>query len=214
VSPNDAGSVRLPTERHPPFWLALFYETRNGVSGAVAFPAPVKRLLRGAALVLLLSAALGVSAASAADRFAEHGITFEYPSAWVVTTEALSNGINPKYRFAVSTTPVHRTGQDLGPCLAGIAKQIPETAVLVYLREALGADRRASLPNMQPRPRSFRLPTRADASLPCFGRGGRWVPFRTGGRAFYLGIYTGPNASSASIRAVERLLKGLRIAAR
>jgi hypothetical protein len=156
-----------------------------------------------------------VSAAEAApDRFAEHGITFEYPSAWFVTTEALSNGINPKYRFAVSTTPVRRTGQDLGPCLSGIARQLPTTAVLVYLREALGADRRASLRNMQPRPRSFRLPTRADASLPCFGRGGRWVPFRTGGRAFYLGIYIGPKAAPASIRALGRLLNGMGIAAR
>jgi hypothetical protein len=162
-----------------------------------------------------MTAALCVSAAAAAaDRFAEHGITFEYPSAWFVTTEALSNGVNPRYRLAVSATPVRRTGQDLGPCLAGIAKQLPKTAVLVYLREALGADRRASLPNMQPRPRSFRLPTRADASLPCFGRGGRWVPFRAGGRAFYLGIYIGPKASPASVRALERLLNGLKIAPR
>jgi hypothetical protein len=169
---------------------------------------------RGATLIPLLTAALCATATAAADRFAEHGITFEHPRGWFVTTEALSNGVNPTYRFAVSTTPVRRTGQDLGPCLAGIAKQLPATAVFVYLREALGADRRSSLSRMQPRPRSFRLPTRADASLPCFGRGGRWVPFRAGGRAFYLGMYVGPKASRQSVRALGSLLNGMAITSR
>jgi hypothetical protein len=128
-----------------------------------------------------------------------------------VTTMALSDGVNPTYRFAVSTVPVRRTPTDSGPCLAGIAEQLPRTGVLAYLREVLGVDRKASLPNMQPRPRLFRLPSRADKSLPCFGRGGRWVPFRTGGRAFYLGLYVGPRASSASIQALGKLLNGMQI---
>ena len=128
-----------------------------------------------------------------------------------MTTAPLSNGINPAYRVAVSTVPISRTPEDLGPCLAGIAKQLPANGVLVYVREALGADRRSSLPRMPPRPRSFRLPTLADRSLPCFGRGGRWVPFRSSGRAFYLGLYVGPQVPQASIRALRRLLDGLRI---
>jgi hypothetical protein len=165
-----------------------------------------------AATILVLTAAMcPFAGASTLDRFARHGIAFAYPNSWVVTTEALSNGINPKYRFAVSITPVRRTATDLGPCLAGVAKQLAENAVFAYLREALGADRRASLPRMQPRPRHFRLPTPADASLPCFGRGGRWVPFRAGGRAFYLGLYVGPKASPPDIRTLGRLIDGMRI---
>ena len=165
-----------------------------------------------ATVAVALTATMCASAeGSALKRFDRNGIAFTYPNNWVVTTKALSNGVNPTYRFAVSTVPVHRTPKDLGPCLAGIAEQLPRTGVLAYLREAQGADRTASLPNMQPRPRSFRLPTRADNSLPCFGGGGRWVPFRTGNRAFYLGLYIGPRASSASIRALGKLVNGMQI---
>ena len=152
--------------------------------------------------------------ATSLRRFDQNGIAFQYPRSWFVTTRALSNGINPKYRFAVSSVPVQRTAEDLGPCLSGIAKQLPDDAVLAYLREALGADRRASLPRMQPRPQSFRLPTRTDNSLPCFGQGGRWVPFRESGRAFYLGLYIGPKASPANARALGRLVNDIRIASR
>lgn len=112
----------------------------------------------------------------------------------------------------------HRSGTAHGrgprPCLPGIAKQLPENAVLAYLREALGTDRIASLPRMQPRPRSFRLPNRTDNSLPCFGQGGRWVPFRASRRAFYLGLYIGPKASPASVRELGRLVDGIRIGSR
>ena len=158
-----------------------------------------------------MAAALAPAAAAPTTRFSDEGISFRYPSRWLVTTEPLSNGVNPTYRFAVSTTPIQRTPQDLGPCLAGIAKQLPPASVLVYLREALGADRRSSLPRMQPRPRRFRPPTRMDQSLPCFGRGGRWVPFRSRGRAFYLGIWIGRDAPAVRVAAVRRLLDGLRI---
>ena len=81
----------------------------------------------------------------------------------------------------------------------------------MYVMEALGTDRIVSLPRMQPRPRSFRLPARSDNSLCGFNRGGLWVPFKTGGRAFYLGIYVGPRASAATRRALHRLLDGMQI---
>ena len=152
--------------------------------------------------------------ATSLRRFDQSGIAFQYPRAWFVTTRPLSNGINPKYRFAVSSVPVQRTAEDLGPCLSGVAKQLPDDGVLVYLREALGADRRASLPRMQPRPQDFRLPNRTDNSLPCFGQGGRWVPFRERGRAFYLGFYIGPKASPENARALGRLVNDIRIASR
>jgi len=144
-------------------------------------------------------------------RFDRDSIAFSYPGSWFVTTHALSNGINPKYRFAVSTVPVQRTAEDLGPCLPGIAKQLPADAVLAYLREALGTDRTTSLPRMQPRPGSFRLPTQSDNSLPCFGPGGRWIPFRSGGRAFYLGLFIGPKALPRIVQALQRLIDGMHI---
>ena len=59
--------------------------------------------------------------------------------------------------------------------------------------------------------RTFPLPSRADNGLPCFGRGGRCVPFKTGGRAFYLGLYIGPRASPASIRALGKLVDEMKI---
>ena len=165
-----------------------------------------------ATVAVVLTAAICASAeGSALKRFERNGIQLTYPNSWDITTKALSNGVNPRYRFAVSTGPVHRTPKDLGPCLAGIAEQLPRTGVLAYLREATGADRTASLPSMQSRPRTFRLPTRADNSLPCFGRGRRWVPFRTGNRAFYLGLWIGPRASSARIRALGKLVNGMQI---
>ena len=151
------------------------------------------------------------SPATSLGHFDRDGISFRYPRAWFVTTQPLSNGVNPKYRFTVSTVPIQRTSEDLGPCLAGIAKQLPPNAVLAYLREALGTDRKASLPRMQPRPRSFRLPVQSDSSLPCFGPGGRWVPFRSGGRAFYLGLYIGPKAPPGSVEALRRIIDGMQI---
>lgn len=156
-------------------------------------------------------AASSSSAGSQLERFDQSGIEFDYPSRWFVTVRPLSNAVNPKYRFAVSTVKVRRTGADTGPCLPGIAQQLPDGAVLAYLREALGADRARSLPRMQPRPRSFRLPTRTDRSLCGFGRGGRWVPFKDAGRAFYLGVYVGSRASASSIRMLRRMLDGMEI---
>ena len=164
--------------------------------------------------VALAAKAAGATGATSLRRFDHNGIAFQYPRSWFLTTRALSNGINPTYRFAVSSVPVQRTAEDLGPCLSGVAKQLPDDAVLAYLREALGADRRASLPRMQPRPQGFRLPNRTDNSLPCFGHGGRWVPFRESGRAFYLGLYIGPKASPASARALGRILNDIRIDSR
>ena len=166
----------------------------------------------GAAAVIVLAAVASPSAAgSALARFDRNGIAFEHPSSWFVTTRPLSNAVNPTYRFTVSDVRVRRTRDDDGPCLPGVARQLPATAVLAYLREAVGSERAPSLPRMQPRPRSFRLPTRADSSLCGFDRGGRWVPFKTSGRAFYLGVYVGPTASASKVRTLQRLLDGMRI---
>ena len=63
---------------------------------------------------------------------------------------------------------------------------------------------------MPRRPRSFRLPA-ADSSLCGFGPGGRWIPFKDGGRAFYLGVYVGSLAPESSSRALARLLDRMRI---
>ena len=136
-------------------------------------------------------------------RFDRYGIRFHYPESWFVTTRPLSNGTNPVYRFAVSTVPVRRTRADEGPCLPGVAKQLPAAAVLAFLREALGYDRTRSLPRMPRRPRNFRLPNRSDSFLCGFKRGSLWLPFRDRGRAFYLGIYVGPEATAAVRRALK-----------
>jgi len=150
-------------------------------------------------------------ASPVSKRFERHGIVFEYPREWFVTTRPLSNGTNPVYRFAVSTVPIRRTAADQGPCLPGIAKQLPPAAVMAYLREVLGRDRTVSLPRMRRRPQSFPLPTRSGTSLCGFERGGLWLPFKDRGRAFYLGIYIGPKAPTAARRALQDLLDGMEI---
>lgn len=146
------------------------------------------------------------------ERFERAGITFKYPSRWFVTTQPLSRAaVNPVYRFVVSTVKVRPTTEDRGPCLPGIARQLPRDAILAFLREATGADRARSLPRMLPRPRSFRLPTQADSYLCGFRSGTRWVPFKQAGRTFYLGIYVGPSAPTSTERALRRLLDGMQI---
>jgi hypothetical protein len=162
---------------------------------------------------MVVTAASPSSGGTGPDRFDRHGIAFEYPSRWFVTTQPLSNAANPVYRFTVSTSPVRRTSADEGPCLPGVARQLRRTAVFAYLREALGTDRAVSLPRLPRRPRTFRLSTRADRSLCGFDRGGRWVPFKEAGRAFYLGIYVGPEATMTARRALQSLLDGMRIEA-
>ena len=162
-----------------------------------------------ALLAILVVAQSSQGAGAETRRFDRHGIAFVFPSRWFVTTEPLSNGVNPVYRFTVGSVEVHRTRLDDGPCLPGVAAQLPPTAVLVYLREALGADRRRSLPRLRTRAASFPLPERGDTGLCGFGRGGRWIPFKASGRAFYLGIYVGPRASASSRSALRRLLAGI-----
>jgi hypothetical protein len=149
------------------------------------------------------------------QRFDAKGIAFDYPSRWFVTVKPLSAATNPAYRFAVSSVPVRRTAADEGPCLPGLARQLPPDAVLAYLREALGADRTRSLPRMPQRPTSFPLPPRKGGGLCGFEQGGgRWYPFRDGNRAFYLGVHAGPGASTASRRALKKLFDGMEIRAR
>ncbi len=101
-------------------------------------------------LVALGLAVLAVTPSNAGtelERFDRARITFTYPSEWFVTTQPLSRrAVSPVYRFAVSTVKVRHTPEDIGPCLPGIAKQLPRDAVLAFLREATGADRARSLP--------------------------------------------------------------------
>jgi hypothetical protein len=173
---------------------------------------------RGSVAVLTATLVVAASAASAAvdgpslRHFDRRGIAFEYPRAWFVTTEPLSNATDPKYLVTVSSHSVRRTPRDEGPCLPGVARQLPDDGVLAYLREAF-YDRAISIARMHGRPRSFRLPNRSDNAL-CGFPSGRWVPFKAGGRAFYLGIYVGRSASPASVRALQRLIDGMRIAPR
>jgi hypothetical protein len=47
-----------------------------------------------------------------------------------------------------------------------------------------------------------------------FGRGGRWIPFKENGRAFYLGAYLGPRASSRTTQELARLVAGMTIRTR
>jgi hypothetical protein len=151
----------------------------------------------------------------ATRRFGADGIALDFPRSWFVTTEPLSPSPNPAYRFAVSSVPIRRTPADEGPCLPGIAHQLPPDGVLVYLREALGADRRRSLSRMPDRPASFPLPPTSGGGLCGFDQGGGyWYPFRDRGRAFYLGVHIGPKASRGSRRAVSELLDGMEIRAR
>jgi hypothetical protein len=170
---------------------------------------------RGWALSFILGLAVVIASSSNAatefKRFDRSGIAFDYPSGWFVTTRPLSNGVNPVYRFAVSTVRVRRTNQDIGPCLPGIARQLPRGAVLAFLREAVGADQTRSLPRMRSRPRSFRLPTRADSYLCGFAGRTRWLPFKQAGRAFYLGIYVGPRAPASTKRSLKQLLDHMQI---
>jgi hypothetical protein len=170
-------------------------------------------LLASLALVVLAGAAQATTSQGPQNRFDRNGISFRYPGSWYLTTGRLSNAVNPTYRFTVSSHRVRPTGREEGPCLPGIAAQLPRTAVLAYLREALGADRKLSLPRVQRRPAQFRLPTRSDNALCGFKPGGRWIPFKSGGRVFYLALYVGDRASPARAAALARVVNGMRIRA-
>jgi len=148
-------------------------------------------------------------AATRLERFDQLGISFKYPSNWFVTTERLSNGWDPDYRFAASTVPVKRTRDDIGPCLRGIDRQLPRNAALVFLREARSIDRRA-MRRLGPLPRLRLSP---DAVMPCMHRPslGAWVHFREAGRAFVLGVHVGPRAPEATVRELRRLVASLDI---
>jgi hypothetical protein len=168
--------------------------------------------LRIAALVLTMAGLLsGVGGASASPRvFSTHGISFGYPSGWHATTKPLSNGTEPVYRFAVGNFRFRRTPRDTGPCLAGIAAERPRNGVLAFMREALGADRRRSLPRTRSRPRHFSLPRRAEDAW-CLGPRSRQSVFHTAGRVFYLAVSVGPTASRADKRRLLDLLNTMSV---
>jgi len=142
--------------------------------------------------------------------FSSHGISFAYPSAWYATTKPLSNATEPVYRFAVGTFRFHRTPRDIGPCLSGIAKERPRNGVLAFMREALGGDRRRSLPRTPARPKDISLPRRSEQAW-CLGRGSGEVAFHAAGRVFYLAMSVGPRASRADKRRLRALLNAMRI---
>jgi hypothetical protein len=144
------------------------------------------------------------------ERFHRYGISFDYPGSWFFTTRPISTAGNPAYRFTVSTVPVRRTPADQGPCTPGIAKQLPPDGVLAYLREGLGPlDRDPAMPRMPTRPRSFPLPNASSDSLCGWAFRGLGIPFKTKGRAFYLGVYIGPKATTTARRALKRMLDGM-----
>ena len=166
----------------------------------------------------IVIAALGLSlvpawtpAATGLERFDRLGISFEYPRSWSVTTERLSNGWDPDYRFGASTVRVKRTRHDLGPCLPGIGRQLGRSGALVLLREYHGASRQRALPRLGPLPRRLRLtPDAVICGLRRPGRGA-WIGFREAGRAFVLGVHLGSRAPQGIERELRRLVASLSI---
>ena len=168
--------------------------------------------LRIAALTLtMLLLAVFVSGANGSPRtFSDHGISFAYPSGWYATTKPLSNATEPVYRFAVGNFRFHRTPRDIGPCLSGIAKQRPRNGVLAFMREALGVDRRRSLPRTPARPNDILLPRRSEQAW-CLGHGSGEIVFHQAGRVVYLAMSVGPTASPRAKRQLHALLNTMRI---
>jgi hypothetical protein len=165
--------------------------------------------IAGAVLALAVFATPG-PATRVLERFDRLGISFEYPSSWFVTSEPLSNGADPDYRFAASTAPVRRTRQDVGPCLRGIRRQLTPKGALVFVREYRSSLRRV-LPRLDPMPR--RLLLTPDAVMTCMRRPalGAWVHFRASGRAFVLGVHAGPRATKATERELRRLVASIEV---
>jgi hypothetical protein len=161
--------------------------------------------------VLLAAVPVTSEARPGLERFDHFGISFEHPSDWFVTTERLSNGWDPDYRFAASTVPVQRTRQDVGPCLRGIDRQLPRDAALVFLREARTGIGPRQLRRLGPLP--TRLPLTPDAVMYCMQRPalGAWVHFRAAGRAFVLGVHLGPRATKETQRELRRLVASIEI---
>jgi hypothetical protein len=168
--------------------------------------------------VALALVATPVGAGADVGRYDRLGISFEYPSSWFVTSEPLSAARDPYYRFAASTVPVRRTRRDIGPCLPGIARQLPRNAALVFLKENTGASRRRALPRLDPMPRRFSL---RRYGVPCgfhvagvphvpFGRGDS-IDFREARRALILFVWVGPTATKATERQLGRLVASLEI---
>jgi hypothetical protein len=162
------------------------------------------------ALTMLLLSASASGASGSLRTFSDRGISFAYPSGWYATAKPLSNVTEPVYRFAVGNFRFHRTPRDLGPCLSGIAKQRPRNGVLAFVMEALGGDRRRSLPRTRARPSDISLPRRSDQDW-CLGHGTVEIVFHAAGRVFYLGISVGPNASRGDKMRLHTLLNAMKI---
>jgi hypothetical protein len=168
----------------------------------------LRRVIVIFAMLLLPVTANGASGSP--RTFSSHGISFTYPSDWFATKKPLSNATEPAYRFAVGNFRFHRTPGDVGPCLSGIAKQRPRNGVLAFMREALGGDRRRSLPRTRARPRDISLPRGSDQAW-CLGRGTGEIVFHQAGRVFYLAISVGRAASRADKTRLHALLNRIRI---
>ena len=162
------------------------------------------------ALMMLLLTGSASGAGGSLRVFSNRGISFAYPSVWHTTTKPLSNATEPIYRFAVGNFRFHRTRRDIGPCLSRIAKQRPRNGVLAFMREALGADRRRSLPRTPARPHDISLPRRSDQAW-CLGDGTGEIAFHQSGRVYYLAISVGPTASRADKRRLHALPNAMKI---
>jgi hypothetical protein len=179
-------------------------------SSPIRIPAVSVRSATALACMGLVTSLAASASAAPLERFDRLGISFEYPSTWFVTTDRLSNGWDPDYRFVASTMPVKRTRDDKGPCLPGIGRQLRRSGALVLLREARSPSRRhlARLPAL---PR--RLQLRSDGIMCGLWRPavGAWVPFRDGNRAFVLGVHLGSRAAKGTERELRRLVASLEI---
>jgi hypothetical protein len=151
---------------------------------------------------------LAGSANAGLPGFERHGIEVRYPDSWHLSPRPMSNLLNPTFRFTVATFVPERHRGDEGPCLAGLARQRGAKGAYVYLLEDLDAER--YLRRFPPRTARFRLPVAGEVAS-CDGRWSRWIPFRTSGRGFYLGVSIGPEASARTRTQLRHVLASLTI---
>jgi len=171
-----------------------------------------KALVAAGVLLTILAVEAAACAAARQRTFSSHGISFTYSATWYVTSQPLSNGAEPVYRFAAGNFRFHRTSRDLGPCLQGIARQRPKNGVLAFMREALGADARRTRGRVPARPKVIPLPRRSDQAA-CLGHGSEEIAFHQERRVFYLWISVGPTASRNDRHRLQALLNSMTIGA-
>jgi hypothetical protein len=96
-------------------------------------------------------------------------------------------------------------------CDGTTARGRPRDGAFVLIKELLdGASLRRSLPRLSLRPRHFQIPTHGRAG--CLPAASSVFDFKVGKRAFYVYVSIGPEATSRTRHAVERLLDTMSIA--